>query len=176
MRRNILVADDDKHIQELIKLFLEQSGYTVRICSDGFSVKDELLRNYFDLVILDIFMPFGNGLKILSDIRMDGKLKDLPVLILTMSSDTKHISKAKSLGVSDYIIKPPQRDDLINRVSRILGTRPQFEEVQWVNGSEIRVNAIIPLKLKSISNVGVVLESDFPLTPGETFSFAQFDL
>ena len=177
MRRNILVADDDKHVQELVKLFLEQSGYVVKVCRDGYSLRDELLGHYFDMAILDIYMPFGNGLKMLADLRNDEKFKDLPVLMLTMSTEKDHIARAKSLGVSDYVIKPPQRDDLINRVSRILGARPQFEEVQILDGeSKSQISAVIDITLKSISNVGMVIESRFPMPAGEKLSFLKFDI
>lgn len=177
MRRNILIADDDKHIQELVKLFLEQSGFIVRICRDGYSVREELLNHYYDLVILDIYMPFGNGLKMLEEIRNDEKLKNLPVLMLTMSMEKDHISRAKSLGVSDYLVKPPQRDDLVNRVTRILGTVPQFEEVRVLDGdANSQLTAAVQFKLKSISNVGMVLEGRFPLPAGEPLQFIKFDI
>lgn len=177
MRRNVLVVDDDPHVQDLVKFFLEQAGYVVRICKDGFSALDELMSNPYDVIILDIWMPHLNGLKTLKSIRANPNTKDLPVLMLTSSQDKSDVLKAKDQHVTDYVIKPPQRDDLLNRLERVLGGRPQYEEIR-ISEEESLANGsfLMPFKVKSISQNGLIFTADSAMSKGKKVQISNFEL
>ena len=160
MRKNILLVDDDKHIQELVSFFLEQAGFVVRVCVNGFAAIDELQKNHYDLVILDILMPHLNGFKVLNSIRKDPKMKDLPVLMLSSAGDERAVQKALSNGVSDFVVKPPKREDLLGRIERVLGGKPQYQELAIVETDPVSYGSFqIGIKVKSISLNGIILES-----------------
>lgn len=168
MRRNVLVVDDDKDFQLLLESYLEHAGFVVRCVSDGYSALDELSANDFDLVILDISMPNFNGFQFLHSIRAIDALKDLPIIMLTASSEKDDILRAKD-NVSDYMLKPPSREELLARIERILGGRPQFYEVKFSENDSITKGRLkLPLRLISCSQRGLVFSSPVELRTGPT--------
>lgn len=171
MKRHILVVDDDVAIQDLVKFHLEQAGFVVKVCKDGYGALDELNNNHYDLILLDISMPHMNGFTTLSNLRARTDCKFTPVLILTGSTEKTDILKAKKFDVADYIVKPPQRDDLIQRVERVLGGVPQYEEIKFAATDESsHGQMLLNFRIKSISNNGVIFEGDVPLTKGYTLA------
>ena len=120
MSKSVLLVDDDVHIQKLVSFFLEKSGYKVRVCGDGFTAIEELATHHYDLVILDIMMPHMGGFRTLQTIRIDPTTKNLPVIMLTGSHERSDVLKAVKNGVTDYVIKPPIRELLVERIDRIL--------------------------------------------------------
>jgi len=111
----VLVADDEKHIVELVSLYLRRAGYRVETALDG----DETLRKVRDfrpaLLVLDVMMPGPDGLEICRKVR--GRI---PVLLLTArSSDIDKIAGLR-LGADDYVTKPFNPDELVARVDAVL--------------------------------------------------------
>src|SRR4030042_1986212 len=111
----VLVADDEKHIVELVSLYLRRAGYRVETALDG----EEALRKGRDirpaLLVLDIMMPGPDGLEICRKLR--GRI---PVLLLTArSSDIDKIAGLR-LGADDYVTKPFNPDELVARVDAVL--------------------------------------------------------
>lgn len=164
MRKNILLVDDDKHIQELVTFFLEQAGFVVRTSADGFTAIEELQTRHFDLIILDIFMPHMNGFQTLNAIRANSKVKGIPILMLTGDGSKRNIERVASEGVTEFVVKPPTRDDLVGRIERMLGGKPQYQEIKMQNGDpNSRGFFQFQFTLKSISINGVILESPLAL-------------
>lgn len=165
MKRNILVIDDDKSVHELAQLFLGQSGFAVNMVSDGNAALDELARHNYDLLLLDINMPGMNGLEVLKNIRAQERLKQVPIVMFTASRDVSHLMTSKRMGISDYVVKPPQRQDLLSRVERILGGEPQQEEelVFDPSWSLAQGTLEVPIRIKSLSHRGVIVYSPIPL-------------
>ena len=118
----ILVIDDDELNLQMAKMILEKKlPCRVIMTDNGVQGLEILRRQYVKLVLLDVVMPFFDGIQTLEKIREDVKLKNIPVMMLTASTDKKHIQKAIQLGVKDYIKKPFMPDDLVSRVSKKLG-------------------------------------------------------
>ena len=177
MRKNVLVIDDDPHIQELVSFFLEQAGFVVRVAKDGYSALDELSNNSYDLLILDISMPHMNGFNALRRIRADEKLKDLPVLMLTGSTDKNDVVKANQLGITDYIIKPPKRGDLLSRVERVLGGKPQFKAIEFNKNDPAAEGSFThAVKVISLSANGLILEGDVCFPKDHVFENLEVQL
>ena len=118
----ILVIDDDEINLQMAKMILEKKlPCRVITCDNGVQGIEILKRQYVRLVLLDIVMPFFDGIQTLEKIREDPKLKNMPVIMLTASADKKHIAKAIQLGIKDYVKKPFMPDELVSRVSKKLG-------------------------------------------------------
>ena len=175
MKRNILVVDDDPQIRLLITKMLEQGGFLVRAIADGYTAVEELKRFPYDLIILDIMMPLMNGFTTLRNIQSDDNYKKQPIIMLTSSESKEDVIKAKRMGVDDYIMKPPKREDLLSRVENLLGGRPQFEEVSLAeDAAEALATLEYGLKVKSVSSVGLVALSPVEVGPEASYSLANF--
>jgi len=113
----ILVVDDDPQITSFLKRYLEKQGYSVECASDGREMQAVLERHMVDLVILDIGLPGKSGLDITRDIRRDS---DLPILVLSGSSETFDRVVGLEFGADDYMVKPYEPRELLARVRTIL--------------------------------------------------------
>ena len=118
----ILVIDDDEINLQMAKMILEKKlPCRVITCDNGIQGIEIMKRQYVRLVLLDIVMPFFDGIQTLEKIREDPKLKNMPVIMLTASTSKQHIAKAILHGVKDYVKKPFMPDELVDRVSKKLG-------------------------------------------------------
>lgn len=121
MESVILVIDDDEMNLKVAKMILERKLSCKVICVDNGIVGLDILRKqHVDLVLLDILMPYFDGLETLQEIRADSKISGVPVMILTASGNKRNVRQALELGVRDYIMKPLLPDDLSERVKKKL--------------------------------------------------------
>ncbi len=122
----ILVVDDDPQITSFLKRYLEKQGYNVECASDGREMQAVLDRQKVDLVILDIGLPGKSGLDITRDIRRDS---NLPILVLSGSSETFDRVVGLEFGADDYMVKPYEPRELLARVRTILRRAKPAEQV-----------------------------------------------
>lgn len=119
--KKILIVEDDSFISDMYKAKLEYLGYDIKIAENG-KVGLELATSFNpDLILLDIVMPEKDGFELLSDLKKDEKLKDLPVILLTNLGRREDIEKGFKMGANDYIIKAhftPQ--EVVEKVNKIL--------------------------------------------------------
>ena len=113
----ILVADDETDIRNLLKISLEENGYTVITAKDGKEAYDIILSQKIDLAILDIMMPVLDGFNLLRKIR---EINTIPVILLTARNDDMDKVLGLGLGADDYIAKPFSISELIARVGATL--------------------------------------------------------
>jgi two-component system response regulator ResD len=113
----VLIVDDDENICEVIKMYLESSGYATRIANDGKSAQDMFLDYKPDLVLLDIMLPHVDGIDVLKWIRREN---ETPVIMLTAKGETFDKVLGLELGADDYIVKPFEPKELIARVKAVL--------------------------------------------------------
>jgi DNA-binding response OmpR family regulator len=115
--QRILVADDDRHIADLVRMYLAKAGYDVTLARDGNETQRLLREQPFDLAVLDIMMPGADGLQIIRNLR---KRSDLPVIFLT--ARTSDVDKVAGLqfGADDYVTKPFNPTELVARVQSVL--------------------------------------------------------
>jgi len=127
MESVILVIDDDEMNLKVAKVILERKLSCRVICTDNGIVGLDILRKqHVDLVLLDILMPYFDGLETLEEIRADARIAGVPVMMLTASGDFENVKQALKLGVKDYIRKPLLPDDLIQRVKTKLAEAENF--------------------------------------------------
>ncbi|MBQ4601597.1 MAG: response regulator transcription factor [Clostridia bacterium] len=115
-KKNILIADDEAEIREVLELLLTGEGYNVISCADGEEVLASASDN-IDLYILDIGMPGMTGLKAATLLRRE---YDTPIIFLTAYSTESDKVMGFSAGADDYIVKPFSNIELLMRVKAIL--------------------------------------------------------
>lgn len=116
----ILVADDEKHIRELVALTLKHNNYQVLTAADGESALEIATRDRPSLALLDIRMPKMDGYEVCRQIKRDPSTAHIPVIFISAKAQEDEIQMGYDAGAQDYLLKPFNMDDLIVRVSRLL--------------------------------------------------------
>lgn len=114
--RNILIADDNDEIREIVRILLESEGYNVSEAVDGEDAVNKVNEDT-DLIILDIMMPVKSGFKACVEIR---EKTSAPILFLTAKSQDSDKCMAFSSGSDDFLSKPFSYTELISRVKALL--------------------------------------------------------
>ena len=115
--KRILYVEDNEDTADAVKLILEHQGYHVEIGSCG---KDALIKakEHFDLILLDIMLPDMSGWDIFEKLKTKPKTKFAFLSAIPVSNE--RMQELKKAGVSDYITKPFEKEDLVKRVKKIL--------------------------------------------------------
>ncbi len=117
VKTKILIADDDEHICELVRLYFEKEGFSVVIANDGNKALESFVSTSPDVVILDIMMPYSDGLQVCREIR---KTSQVPIIMLSAKGETFDKVLGLELGADDYMVKPFEPKELIARVKAVL--------------------------------------------------------
>jgi len=117
---SVLVVDDDPVIQRLLQVNFELEGIDVTIAVDGEEGLAAAKASPPDVVISDIMMPKLNGLELLAAMRATPKLKDLPIILLSAKAQVADVQRGMELGADDYVTKPFDPLELIDRVYKVL--------------------------------------------------------
>lgn len=114
---NILIAEDEADIRNLLKIHLESNGYTVMTCSNGLEALDTMEKEEVHLAVLDVMMPVLDGYQVLKKIR---ETSDIPVLFLTARDQDMDKVLGLGLGADDYLTKPFSMAELLARIAALL--------------------------------------------------------
>ncbi len=128
MGSTILVADDEPHIREVVRAYLEREGYEVVEAADGDTALAEARGRQPDLIVLDVMLPGRSGFDILRALRAEGS--GVGVLMLTARDDVIDRVAGLELGADDYVTKPFEPREVVARVGAILrrfGRGPQAD-------------------------------------------------
>ncbi len=117
MGTKILVVDDDLNICELLKLYLENEGYTVYVANDGQAAVNVFQAKSPQLVLLDIMLPKMDGWQVCREIR---KTSSVPIIMLTAKGETFDKVLGLELGADDYVTKPFDAKEVMARVKAVL--------------------------------------------------------
>ncbi|KAA8752950.1 response regulator transcription factor [Priestia megaterium] len=113
----ILVADDDQHIRELISLYLENQGFKSIKAADGEEAWAKMEEFRIDLAVVDIMMPFKDGWELTKEIK---EYFDIPVLMVTARGESHDKLKGFDIGTDDYVVKPFDPQEMVARVKALL--------------------------------------------------------
>ncbi|MCL1862525.1 MAG: response regulator transcription factor [Defluviitaleaceae bacterium] len=113
----ILVVDDEKHIAELISLYLRKEGYETKEVNNGREAVDVFAQYAPHLVLLDIMLPEMDGYQVCREIR---RVSTVPIIMLSAKSETFDKVLGLEMGADDYIVKPFEPKELIARVKAVL--------------------------------------------------------
>ena len=116
-KAKVLVADDDKNIVELLRLYLEKEEYSVIIANDGEEAILKFTPENPDIVLLDIMMPKLDGWQVLREIR---KKSNCPIIMLTAKGETFDKVLGLELGADDYVVKPFDAKEIVARIKAVL--------------------------------------------------------
>jgi DNA-binding response OmpR family regulator len=131
-----MIVDDDPHIRELVKVFLQNEGFETCEAVDGEEALANLETFKADMVILDVMMPRMDGWKLCREIR---EYSDIPLLMLTARGETSQKIKGFQLGTDDYLVKPFEPLELVARVKALL-KRYQISTSQSIQIGELFMN------------------------------------
>ncbi len=141
MNSRILIVDDNKKNIQVLAGFLTSYGCEVEYALDGNRALAWLKEERFDLVILDVMMPGMDGFEVCTQIRQDPNLRDIPVIFLTAKTDTESILRGFQAGGVDYVTKPFNSYELLNRVQNHLELKHSRDQLKELNSHlEEKVN------------------------------------
>jgi two-component system, OmpR family, alkaline phosphatase synthesis response regulator PhoP len=122
MNENILLVEDDQALRNMLEIRLRAEGYVVDIAKDGLEGLQKATNLPFDLIILDVRMPYRNGFEVCRDVRQEGMAT--PILILTVKDQVFDKVVGLNLGADDYMTKPFEAAELLARIQAILRRVP----------------------------------------------------
>lgn len=117
MKSKIMVVDDEMHIRELVRFYLDKAGFDTIEAANAEEALDIVENQYIDLALVDIMMPGMDGFELVEQMR---QYREFPVIMLTAKSQSKDKLRGFSLGIDDYVTKPFDPDELMARVKTIL--------------------------------------------------------
>ncbi|EIK95374.1 two component transcriptional regulator [Pseudomonas sp. M47T1] len=123
--KTILLVDDDQEIRELLDTYLTRAGFTVRTTGDGQQFRQALNEAPADLAILDVMLPDEDGFSLCRWVRQHPRQAQMPIIMLTASSDEADRVIGLELGADDYLGKPFSPRELQARIKALL-RRAQF--------------------------------------------------
>lgn len=119
----ILVVDDDLRLRDLLKRYLGEQGFNVKVVNDAAQMDKALLREHFDLMVLDLMLPGEDGLAICRRLRGTGN--QIPIVMLTAKGDDVDRIIGLEMGADDYLPKPFNPRELVARIHAVLRRQPQ---------------------------------------------------
>jgi len=128
-RETILVVEDEKDIQELIRFNLERDGYQVILADSAEAARKQLARHTPALLLLDLMLPGESGFDFCRKLRADEQTRNLPVIMATARDEDADIVAGLEVGADDYVTKPFSPRVLLARVRAVLRRRtPEAED------------------------------------------------
>ena len=115
--QKVLIADDEKHIREILKMYCEKEGFDVIEAADGAEAILKVQSEKPDILILDIMMPVMDGLEVCKQVR---KMSDLPIIMLTAKDEDDDRILGLEIGADDYITKPFNSREVVARIKAVL--------------------------------------------------------
>lgn len=126
---NILIVEDDSTIAFGVKYALEQENFNVDICKDLESSRKNIEKKEYNLILLDVMLPDGNGYELCKEIR---NTKDTPIIFLTACDEEVNVVMGLDIGGDDYITKPFRVRELISRIKAVLRRKDNTNEISKV--------------------------------------------
>ena len=144
--RNILMVEDDSTIAFAVKFAVEQEGFNLDIAENLENARKIVNSKEYDLMLLDVMLPDGNGYEFLKQLREHDE--DTPVIFLTACDTEENIVEVLNMGASDYITKPFRPLELIARINKIL-----HKKTIKIKDITIDMNKMIVTKNNEIINL-----------------------
>ena len=148
----ILVADDDRNIAELLRLYLEKEGYSVTLACDGMDALEKFNIDTPDIILLDVMMPRLDGWQVCREIRQKS---NCPIIMLTAKGETFDKVLGLELGADDYVVKPFETKEIVARIKAVLrrsGKASAESNIKEVTYEKLTVN-MTKYELKVDGNV-----------------------
>lgn len=119
-KTKVLVVDDEPKIVQTLQDRLEMNNFQVLAGYDGREGLDLAIEHSPDIILLDIIMPFMDGLEMLEKLRENPQTKNIPVIMLTARSQQSDVARAENCGIEDYIVKPFNITELLEKIELLV--------------------------------------------------------
>jgi two-component system response regulator ResD len=163
----ILVVDDEAQMRKLIKLFLSANGLDVIEAKDGMECLELVKKYKYDLIILDIMMPFLDGFKVCETLRKREDLVGMvPILMLSAKEQIEDRVKGLMTGADDYLVKPFSPEELLARVRALL-RRTEYSSDSNLKQRDTDTIIFGKIKLDQKSRIVKVNDQTLNLKPKE---------
>ncbi len=116
----VLLVDDDPVILKLLQVNFEMEGYTVMMANDGVEGVEMARSQRPDIVLCDIMMPRMDGLEVTRTLKADEETRRIPIILLSARAQAFDIQEGKAVGADDYVTKPFDPLELLDRVKDLL--------------------------------------------------------
>lgn len=136
----VLMAEDDPSVRKAVQRILELEKYTVTAVNDGQQALDALDQQKFDLVVLDVMMPFADGLTVCKEARHRGV--STPILLLTARHEVGDRVAGLDAGADDYLVKPFEVDELLARCRALLRRSKNSESSTLLSIDDLTLNTL----------------------------------
>ena len=161
----ILIVDDDPAILKMTQKLLELQGYDVDCCDNALDAIQTLADLTYDIMITDATMPAYSGFDLIRSTKKRPELNYLSIAMLTGRSEKSDIEQALELGVQDYIVKPIDPELFMEKIDR-LAERHGAKKDQKPEPMKFNSEMNVPIKILRITDIGLSIESPYPLTKG----------
>ena len=163
-QKKLLIVDDDPRMRELLRRYLSENGFDTSLAADGAAMNRLLLREPFDLIVLDLMLPGEDGLSIIKRLRAAGERT--PVIMLTARGDDIDRIIGLEVGADDYLPKPFNPRELLARIHAVLRRQPT-PELPGAPSSEPEAVSFGPFVLDLATRALTRDGAPVPLTSGE---------
>jgi DNA-binding response OmpR family regulator len=119
----ILIVDDEPNIVQTLQDRLEMNDFDVVTACNGKEGLDQAIQHVPDIILLDVIMPVMDGLEMLEAVRKEPSCDNTSVVMLTARSQTQDIARANACGIEDYIVKPFDLSELLEKIECIIENR-----------------------------------------------------
>ncbi len=126
-RPTVMVVDDSVTVRKVTSRFLERQGVNVMVAKDGVDAIEILQETIPDLILLDIEMPRMDGFEVATHIRHSKRLQLIPIIMITSRTGEKHRTRAFNVGVDDYMGKPFQEIQLLEKINKLLDSEVRLD-------------------------------------------------
>jgi len=166
---NFLIVDDDPDVIEVISRLLTLKKHSVLSAENALDAIDQITANDIDIVITDATMPEYSGFDLIRSIKGNEKYSSLTLAMLTGRREKEDIQHAVELGVQDYIVKPIEPEVLLAKIDGLVGKHQKKQSDKEAIAIQ---KALMHLEVNftRITDVGVTLETPFPLQEGTIFN------
>ena len=120
-----MIVDDSLSQRRALEQILTDAGFRVHIARDGIEAAEWLANAKPHAVITDLEMPRMNGIELISHIRSQAKIKNLPIIMITSRTTQKHKQMAEEAGVDYYLFKPVQDEDLLIKIQTLINRQQE---------------------------------------------------
>ena len=152
----ILVVDDEHGIRTLLSEVLNIAGFQVTMAADGLDALNQIRKNKFDLVLLDVNLPKVDGFAILEKIRASAPTQ--PIIMISARTEKDDVTHGLRLGADDYIRKPFSVEELVLRVENRL---------RRTSNSEVETFICGPIELNELKHQVLFKDQEIELSPTE---------
>lgn len=147
-KATILIIDDEESLRNLLESALNNEGYNVLTAYDGIEGYDMAVKDYPDLILLDIMMPDIDGYEVLNRLKKDSRTTNIPIIFLTAKADAEERVIGLEAGAVDYITKPFYLKEVIARIKIHLKLK-EYENMLKIKNQELKEYSDLLLELNA---------------------------